>query len=122
MRTPAGTECRYYYEDFNRGRTIQECRLIRGNPDSAPWKPGLCKTCPVPAILRANACPHMQLEAWVSRRWLVLSQVRVRAFCKRTLRARTQRARTNQVVADPMVGCGHCHEERMRAIEESLGS
>jgi hypothetical protein len=117
MRTPAGTECRYYYEDFNRGRTTQECRLILGNPNSAPWKPGLCKTCPVPAILRANACPHMQLEAWVGRRRLVLPRVRVRAFCRRT-----QRARTNQVVADPMVGCGHCHEERMRAIDESLNS
>jgi hypothetical protein len=110
MRTPAGTECRYYSEDFNRGRATQECRLIQANPDSAPWRPGLCKTCPVPDILRANACPHMQLEAWVGRRWLVLRQVRVRAFC----------TRTNQVVADPMVGCGHCHEERIRAIGESL--
>lgn len=112
MRTPAGTECRYYYEDFNRGRTAQECRLIQGNPNSAPWKSGLCKTCPVPAILRANACPHMHLEAWVGRRWLVLPQVRVRAFCERI----------DQAVADPMVGCGHCHEERMREIEESLSS
>ena len=112
MRTPAGTECRFYYEDFMRGRTTQECRLIKGNPDSAPWNPGLCKTCPVPAILRANACSHMELEATVGRRWLVLRQVRVRAYCRRT----------EQIVADPMVGCGHCHEERWQAIEESLHS
>jgi hypothetical protein len=100
MRTPAGVECRFYYEDFNRGREIQECRLIADNPRSGPWRPSLCKTCPVPAILRANACPNMVLEAWVGRRWLILGQVKVRAFC--TL--------TQQPVAEPMVGCGHCHK------------
>jgi hypothetical protein len=110
MRTPAGVECRYYYEDFNRGRETQECRLIQSNPASAPWRPNCCRTCPVPAILQSNACTDMELEAWVGRRWLVLPQVRVRAFC----------TRTKQVVADPMVGCGHCHEERWRAIEEQL--
>jgi hypothetical protein len=62
----------------------------------------------VPAILRANACPNMTLEGWVGRRWLVLGQIRVRAFCKRT----------EQPVADPMVGCGHCHEDRWRDIIE----
>ena len=25
MRTPANTECPYYYEDFYRGRSAQEC-------------------------------------------------------------------------------------------------
>jgi hypothetical protein len=48
----------------------------------------------------------MTLEGWVGRRWLVLGQVKVRAFCKHT----------EQPVADPMVGCGHCHEERWRDI------
>jgi len=110
MITPAGTECRFYYEDFNRGRTVQECRLIAGNPDSREWRPSLCQTCPVPAILRANGCTHMSLEAWVGRRWLVLPQVRVRAFC--TL--------TQQEVAEPMVGCGHCQDERWRSIREIL--
>ena len=28
MRTPAGTECPYYYADYYRGRSKQECRLI----------------------------------------------------------------------------------------------
>jgi hypothetical protein len=110
MRTPAGTECRFYYEDFNRGRTIQECRLIASNPDSRAWRPNLCQTCPVPAIERANGCSNMALEAWVGRRWLVLPQVRVRAFC----------SLTQQEVAEPMVGCGHCQDERWRSIRESL--
>lgn len=110
MRTPASTECRYYYEDFNRGRETQECRLILSNVASAPWRPRLCTTCPIPAIQRANACSHMELEARVGRRWLVVPQVRVRAYCRRT----------EQAVADPMVGCGHCHEDRWQAIEDSF--
>jgi hypothetical protein len=53
----------------------------------------------------------MTLEAWVGRRWLVLSQVRVRAFC----------SLSGEEVAEPMVGCGRCQDERWRAIQESLG-
>jgi hypothetical protein len=94
-----------------RGRTTQECRLIAANPDSRAWHPNLCKTCPVPEILRANACANMTLEAQVGRRWLVLPQVRVRAFC----------SLSGQEVTEPMVGCGRCQEERWRAIQESLG-
>jgi hypothetical protein len=104
MRTPAGMECKYYYEDFNRGRDTQECRLIDLDPRSELWRPNLCNTCPVPAILRGNACPNMVLEGWVGRRWLVIRQVRVDARC--TL--------TERPVTDPMVGCGHCHEARWR--------
>jgi hypothetical protein len=111
MRTPAGTECRFYYEDFMRGRTTQECRLIASSPGSGAWRPRLCQTCPVPAILRANGCANMSLEARVGRRWLVLPQVRVRAFC----------SSTQQEVDEPMVGCGHCQDERWLSIKESLG-
>ena len=106
MQTPAGVECRFYYQDYHRGRSTQECRLIALNPDSAPWQPAMCKTCPVPAILRANTCSNMVLKAWVGRRWLVLKQVKVRAFC--TL--------AHEEVAEPMVGCGRCHEARWRAL------
>ena len=94
-----------------RGRSTQECRLIAANPDSRAWHPDLCRTCSVPAILRANACPNMTLEARVGRRWLVLPQVRVRAFC----------SLSGEEVAEPMVGCGHCQDERWRSIQESLG-
>jgi hypothetical protein len=100
MRTPAGTECRYYYEDFYRGRSTQECRLLRQSPGSLPWEPRVCGRCPVPAILRANGCLHMVLHARLVRRWL-RRRVVVEAHC--TL---------HQVaVEDPYVGCGHCHPD-----------
>jgi hypothetical protein len=106
MRTPAGTECKFYYEDFHRGRSTQECRLIGRNPASEPWRPGLCQACPVPAILQANACPNMVLEARVGRRWGVLRQVKVRAFCLLAM----------EEVPDPMVGCGRCHDGRFESL------
>jgi len=100
MRTPAGAECPYYYEDFFRGRSTQECRLIQRNPRSEAWQPRLCAGCPVPGILRANACPHMALEGRVVRRWLGLARrVEVYAVC----------AEHQVEVEDPYVGCGHCH-------------
>ena len=103
MRTPAGRECRYYYGDFHRGRNVQECRLIRRNPDSLPWKPELCETCPLPDILLANACPHMILDARVVKRFFGLKQrVEVSGWCKEHFLE----------VEHPHVGCGHCHEYR----------
>jgi RNA polymerase subunit RPABC4/transcription elongation factor Spt4 len=102
MLTPSNTECPYYYEDFHRGHSTQECRLIARNPRSEAWRPGLCARCPVPAILRANACPNMALQAQVARRWLgLVRRVEVYAVCT-----------AQQVeVKDPYVGCGHCHPQ-----------
>jgi hypothetical protein len=106
MRTPAGTECKFYYEDFNRGREVQECRLIDRNPASESWSADLCRSCPVPAILRANACPNMVLDARVRRRWLFIRQVEISAYCRLV----------EQQVSEPMVGCGHCHETREHPV------
>jgi hypothetical protein len=104
--TPAGVECRYYYEDYYRGRERQECRLVAQNPRSDPWRPDLCKSCPVPGILRANACPNLVLEARVTRGFLGLARrIRVSAVCSKYL----------VEVSEPHVGCGHCHEERAGA-------
>jgi hypothetical protein len=102
MLTPADTECPYYYEDFYRGRSRQECRLIDRSPVSKSWDPELCARCPVPDIVRANACPNMVLEADVVRRWLgLVRRVEVYAVCTK-----------HQVeVENPYVGCGHCHPE-----------
>jgi hypothetical protein len=110
MRTPAGTECPYYYEDFFRGRSTQECRLIKRNPRSEPWAPGICSRCPVPEIRRANACPNMLLEARVVRRWLgLVRRVEVYAVCT-----------AYQVeVDDPYVGCGHCHPQAATILSAS---
>ncbi len=102
MRNPAGVECRFYYEDYHRGREQQECRLIARSRASERWAPKLCQTCPVPRILQANACPNMILEARVGRRFGLVRRVQVEAFC--TLQM--------SEVADPMVGCGECHRHR----------
>jgi hypothetical protein len=103
MITPAGVECRYYYADYYRGRERQECRLIAQNPQSERWKPELCKNCPVPGILRANACPNLVLEGRVEKRFLgFVRRVEVGAICSKYL----------VEVSEPHVGCGHCHEER----------
>lgn len=103
MITPAGTVCRYYYADYFRGRERRECRLIGQNPKSEPWRPELCQGCPVPGILRANACPNLVLEAEVVKRLFGLRRdVVVDAVCSKYL----------VEVPEPHVGCGHCHEER----------
>ncbi len=83
MRTPAGKECRHYFQDFHRGRNIQQCRLIRENPESQPWKPGDCGRCQVPDILNANASPDLRLELGVRSVLLGLRRVlELRAWCR----------------------------------------
>lgn len=102
MITPAGTECPYYYEDFHRGRETQECRLIERTPDGGTYSTDLCTHCPVPGIVRANACSNMVLEARIQSRFFGLQRsVNVTAFCTRTTRE----------VAEPHIGCGECHLE-----------
>jgi hypothetical protein len=101
MITPAGDECRFYYEDYHRGRSLQECRLIARNPESDPWEPSLCSTCPVPSILQANSSPHLALEGAVVRRFFFLKRVQVFAVCSRHLIE----------LDDPYVGCPQCRAE-----------
>ena len=103
VKTPYGQTCNYYYEDFNRGRSLQECRLVQTQPGAELWRPEVCATCPVPGILLANACPNMVLEGRVTKRWFgLLKQVDVYAAC--TFKA--------VEVPEPHVGCGECHRHR----------
>jgi hypothetical protein len=103
MLTPAGSECQHYYEDFNRGREIQQCRLARLNPESLPWQPSDCARCPVPAILRANSSPDMALTLTIQKRFLGLGRVlQVTAYCKKH----------DVVIEEPPVGCPQCSAER----------
>lgn len=103
MRTPAGKECRYYYEDFHRGRELQECRLIQKNPHSVEWKPRDCSNCPVPDILWANASEHLELHAEVALGILGFGRhVDVAASCRKH----------QHDIKDPFVGCEHCAAER----------
>ena len=108
MHTPAGLECRYYYQDFHRGRSLQECRLIGLGAKPSQWEPKLCTHCPVPSILRANACPDMVLEAQVVRQWLgLVRRGGVRAVC----------ARHHVQVHNPYVGCGRCHPQAATILQ-----
>ncbi|MBI5669764.1 MAG: hypothetical protein HZC41_17340 [Chloroflexi bacterium] len=103
MRTPAGKECRFYYEDYNRGRGVQECRLVQGNRESLPWRPHYCAICPVPEILYANASPDLNLKLTIKPRLLGLGrQMEVTATC---LKHRIP-------IDDPRVGCERCNTER----------
>jgi hypothetical protein len=113
VRTPAGTECPHYFEDFQRGRDRQECRLINRNPRSRPWKPELCRGCAVPGILRANACPNLVLQANVASGVLGLGRrVDVHAECLLSLGD----------VAEPQIGCGHCHERFQPQVHPGSGT
>ncbi len=96
MKTPAGSECKYFYGDYYRGRDREECRLL-----GVAWRRDLCRTCPVPSIGMANACEFMQLRGEVTRPLAVVFQrrVKVTAFCEKTKRSGF----------DPHIGCGECH-------------
>ncbi|MBN1287306.1 MAG: hypothetical protein JXB47_18040 [Anaerolineae bacterium] len=106
MITPAGKECPHYYQDFHRGRSTQECRLIAANPESKPWRSKDCANCPVPDILRANASPDLMLKAHIDNGFLGLGLIGVRvaveAYCDKHSRP----------IKDPYVGCDLCNAER----------
>jgi len=113
MRTPAGQECPHYYEDFARGRSVQECRLVQANPESAPWRPKDCARCPVPEIVRANASPDMQLRLTIKPVLLgFVRQMRVEAWCERH----------DVPIENPYVGCPLCAEENpaLRLFKDAL--
>ncbi|MEA4906137.1 MAG: hypothetical protein GYA17_04900 [Chloroflexi bacterium] len=100
MRTPAGFECRYFYGDYYRGRSQEECRLIGNAAPPHHWTPDICKVCPVPRIERANACQNMKITPTVQRGLFGLKKsIKIHTYC--TL--------SQQEVAEPEVGCGQCH-------------
>lgn len=106
MRTPAGTECPHYYEDFHRGRSQQECRLILRNPRSRSWTPDICAKCAVPAILRANGSVDLLLEVTIRKRFGFFTTVDVSAAC----------LRHETVIDDPYLGCPACRDEFANAL------
>lgn len=95
MKTPAGQECKYYYQDFHRGRNVQECRLVKGNLDSERWRTSDCEKCPVPNILLANADPDMVLSLTIKRGFLGFGRTLVV-----TAKSRTD----GTIIDDPYVG------------------
>ena len=113
MLTPAGKECPHYYEDFNRGRSVQECRLAAQNPESLPWRPKDCAKCQVPDIVRANASPDMALRLTIRSVLLgFIRQVQIEAWC----------VRHDRPIEDPYVGCPLDREENdaLKLFREAL--
>ncbi|MDJ0756799.1 MAG: hypothetical protein QNJ45_24905 [Ardenticatenaceae bacterium] len=103
MVTPAGKECRFYYENFHRGRSDQECRLLDANLNSPRWHPKDCQNCPVPDILAANSDPNLVLEASIKKGFLGMNRrVEVNAFCSKHLIS----------VPEPRIGCPECAKEK----------
>jgi hypothetical protein len=96
MKTPAGIECKYFYGNYFRGQNREECRLL-----DSEWKPSLCRTCPVPAISRANSCEHMRLRLEVTHPLAAAFQARVKV-----IPACDKSGRTG---FDGHIGCGDCH-------------
>ncbi len=111
MRTPTGTECAFFYEDFHRGRDIRTCR-VRRSPRSAPWSPDDCTRCPIPAILLANGSPDLELTLTIRRGFFRIGGgVKVAARC----------ARHGTPMEDPYVGCRSCVAEQMSGIDQEDG-
>jgi len=97
--TPAGDECRYYYEDFARGASVQECRVAKA-PGSALWTSAVCARCPVPGITAANGSPDLELRITIAQGKLKRTpRVSVEAWCRLH----------GPVISDPHVGCPECN-------------
>jgi hypothetical protein len=100
MQTPAGRECSYFYGDYYRGRSFEDCRLLSSSTTPLEWKPELCFSCPVPEIGLANACDYMILEPRVERTF---------PLWKKRVKVNTSCSKSNRKKFDPKVGCGECH-------------
>ncbi|MRR12100.1 hypothetical protein EG835_06445 [bacterium] len=110
MRTPAGRECIYYYEDFGRGASRQECRILK-HPRSQPWEPSDCSRCRLPQILAANANPHLEVRIHIERGILGLGRrVSVEAWC----------GLHGPVIDDPLTGCPECNAEADRLLRQAF--
>jgi len=100
MRTPSGIECAYFYGNYFRGKSDEECRLIGKQKAPNNWTPDLCLTCPIPGILRANACKNMSFTPKISKNWFLGKRhVTIASYC----------SKSNSIVKSPHVGCGMCH-------------
>ncbi len=111
MKTPSGKECKHYYEDFHRGRNVQECRLNKQNLDSEAWHPNDCGKCPVPDILRANADPDMELTLTISRGFMGFG---------RKLEVTAKSLKDGTVIEDPYVGNPDKHSPGLDIFRQAL--
>lgn len=99
MKTPFGQNCPYFYSDYYRGRSVEDCRLLNLPGKLKVWDLKLCEKCPVPSIKLANNCKFMTLSGEI-KKGLFSKRVKVTAYC----------IKTHQIVKEPKIGCGKCHE------------
>ena len=100
MRTPVGKECKYFYGDYYRGRSHEECRLLKDH--DLEWSPRHCETCPLPEILLANSCEHQTFTPALKRPiFFMAPEVQVTSRC----------LKSSQKVDEPRIGCGLCHPD-----------
>ena len=98
MQTPFGKECTYFYGDYHRGKNIEECRLLKDA--DLEWETYLCKKCPIPGIIQANACENMRFKPQLRSPFLLMKpQVEISTFC----------VKCECDVEQPQIGCGQCH-------------
>lgn len=110
MLTPSGAECAYYYEDFARGASRQECRAAKA-PRSAVWRADDCRACPVPAILAANGSRYLELRIMIGgRRVFGPRRITVEAWC----------SLHGPIAGDPRAGCAECNSEADDLLRRAL--
>ncbi len=107
MRTPAGKECKFYFGDFHRGRNVQACRLIERNPDSSPWEPKICQSCPVPDILQVNQSKNLKLDGKVVKKLFgFVKEIEIEGWCSECFRQ----------VSNLKRGCANCTAQQGPSI------
>ncbi len=109
MRTPLGVHCPHYYEDFQRDRNLQECRLINHQYAGGAWQVKDCFNCSVPKILQANGSLYLILEAKISRGGFLWfkRKVCVTAYC----------AKHKLKIEDAYIGCTNCASEFRESLQ-----
>ncbi len=99
MKTPDGRECKFFYGDYYRGRNFEECRALSNPKDKKNWTSQLCSGCPLPDYLRHNSCQNLVYSVFIGK-VLFKQRMKVKAWC----------SKSHELVRDPNIGCGHCHE------------
>lgn len=111
MRTAAGTDCEFYYEDLHRGAERRECRAprVRG---SLPWRPADCERCVVPEVLLRAGSPDLGVRIAIRALPFGLARsVRVECWCERHMLD----------VTEPLRGCPACRSDTEAILRASLG-
>jgi hypothetical protein len=112
VRTPAGTECGFYYEDLHRGATRRECRAVTA-PGSLAWRSSDCERCPVPEILHRAGSPDLGVRIAIRALPLGVARiVRAECWCDRHMLD----------IDEPLEGCPACRAEAEEVLRGAMES